>query len=351
MNAQILMRRPKSWSVFLALALLAVAALLIGVAVGPVSIPLVKSLEILLGLSDGGVLERILLDVRLPRVLLGMLVGWVLAISGGVMQGVFRNPLADPYLLGIASGASAGAAATIALGLDRLPFALPAGAFLGAWTVVFLVYRIGGSASTHYGFRFDNYTLILTGIALAALFSAITSFFIYIAQNEDLRKIVFWLMGGLGAPRWPYVGPLLIIASLGTLALLFFSRELNALALGEPMARHLGVNPETLKKGLLLVVTLMTASAVAVAGTIGFVGLIVPHAMRLVVGPDHSRLLLASALAGAAFLVFCDTAARTVLAPAELPVGIITALWGAPFFLYLLRRSRRAMTPQGGISS
>ena len=333
------------------LLLVLIAALLIGVAVGPVPIAPVESLKILLGLSDGGVQESILLNVRLPRVLLGLLVGWVLSISGGVMQGIFRNPLADPYLLGIASGASAGAAAMIALGLDALPFALPAGAFLGAWLVVLIVYRVGASASTPHAFRFDTYSLILTGVALAALFSAITSFFIFTAQSEDLRKIIFWLMGGLGAPRWPYVAPLLIVAALGTVALLLFSRDLNALALGEPMARHLGVNPETLKKGLLLVVTLMTASAVAVAGTIGFVGLIIPHAMRLIVGPDHRRLLWASALAGAAFLVLCDTAARTVLAPSELPVGIITALWGAPFFLYLLKRSRHAMIPQGGMTS
>ncbi len=349
MRAQWITHRGKSTSVFLVLLTLLSAALLIGVAVGSVPIPLGEGLKALLGFSDGSVYERILLDVRLPRVLLGMLVGWALALSGGVMQGIFRNPLADPYLLGIASGASAGAALTIALGLERWPFALPAGAFLGAWIVVLLVYRVSGSGS--HAVRFDNYTLILTGVALAALFSAVTSFLIFTAQSEDLRKIVFWLMGGLGAPRWPYVAPLLALTVLGTLALLLFSRELNALALGEPMARHLGANPETLKKGLLLVVTLLTASAVAVAGTIGFVGLIVPHAIRLIVGPDHSRLLPSSALAGAAFLVLCDTAARTVLAPAELPVGIITALWGAPFFLYLLRHSRRAMSPQGGMYS
>ncbi|OGF55094.1 MAG: hypothetical protein A2Z21_04755 [Candidatus Fraserbacteria bacterium RBG_16_55_9] len=344
------MSRFRGKRTFLILLLVLIGALLIGVAVGPVPIPPVESLKILLGLSDGGVQERILLDVRLPRVLLGLLVGWVLSISGGVMQGLFRNPLADPYLLGIASGASAGAAATIALNLDALPFALPAGAFLGAWLVVFIVYRMGNSASAGHIFRFDNYSLILTGVALAALFSAVTSFFIFTAQSEDLRKIIFWLMGGLGAPRWPYLMPLVSVAALGTLVLLVFSRDLNALALGEPMARHLGVNPQTLKKGLLFIVTLMTASAVAVAGTIGFVGLIIPHAMRLIVGPDHRRLLWASALAGAAFLILCDTAARTALAPAELPVGIITALWGAPFFLYLLNRSRRAMIPQGGVS-
>jgi len=336
-----------SWKFFVALLVLLLGAFIIGMAVGPTFISLDKSLRTLLGSSDGSIQERILLDVRLPRVLLGLLVGWVLALSGGVMQGVFRNPLADPYVLGIASGASAGAAATIALGLDGFPFALPAGAFLGAWIVVLLVYRIGGSSH----FRFDNYALILTGVALAALFSAVTSFFIFTAQSEDLRKIVFWLMGGLGAPRWNYIEPLLFVALLGTILLLPFSRDLNALALGEPMARHLGVNPETLKKGLLLIVTLMTASAVSVAGTIGFVGLIIPHAMRLIVGPDHRVLLFASALAGASFLVLCDTAARTVWAPTELPVGIITALWGAPFFLYLLGRSRRAMMPQGGLSS
>jgi len=337
----------RSWKVWVLLGALLLGSFVVGIAVGPVFIPLDKGVQILFGSSDGSIYGRILSDVRFPRVLLGLLVGWVLALSGGVMQGVFRNPLADPYLLGIASGASAGAAATIALGLDGIAFTLPAGAFLGAWIVVLLVYRIGG----FFTFRLDNYALILTGVALAALFSAVTSFFIFTAQSEDLRKIIFWLMGGLGVPRWGYVAPLFLVAVLGTILLLPFSRELNALALGEPMARHLGVNPETLKKGLLFVVTLMTASAVAVAGTIGFVGLIIPHAMRLIVGPDHRILLFASALAGASFLVLCDTAARTILAPAELPVGIITALWGAPFFLYLLRRTRRAVMPQGRWSS
>lgn len=341
MGAQTPTYRLKGTYVFLVLILLLLGALFIGVSLGPVPIPLSRSFKILLGLGDGGVQGKILLDVRLPRVLLGLVIGWALSLSGAVMQGIFRNSLADPYLLGIASGASAGATAIIALGLDDLPFAMPVGAFLGAWMVMLLVYRIGGSGV--FGFRFENYVLILTGVALAALFSAVTSFFIFTAQSEDLRRIVFWLMGGLGAPRWQYVGPLLAIASSGTLALLLFSRELNALALGEPMAHHLGVHPERLKKGLLAVVTLMTASTVAVAGTIGFVGLIVPHAMRLLVGPDHRRLLLTSAMAGAAFLVLCDTGARTVLAPAELPVGIITAIWGAPFFLYLLRRSRRTL--------
>ncbi len=277
----------------------------------------------------------ILTQIRLPRVLLAALVGGALALCGAVMQGLFRNPLADPYLLGIASGATAGAALVIALHLDSSWGAVPVGALVGGVLAVAIVYRI---AQTRWA-QLDTYALILSGVALAALFSAVTSFLLFYAgASQDARRVIFWILGGLGGAQWLYVLGLLGTLLIAGAVLVLFARDLNALALGEEMAAHLGIEPRHLRKVLLLAVTLLTAVAVAVSGTIGFVGLIVPHMLRLIVGPDHRLLLPASALGGAVLLVLCDALARTVLAPAELPIGIITALLGAPFFLFLLRR-------------
>ncbi len=277
----------------------------------------------------------ILTQIRLPRVLLAALVGGALALCGAVMQGLFRNPLADPYLLGIASGATAGAALVIALRLDIYWGAVPLGAFLGGVLAVAIVYRIAQTRWAHL----DNYALILAGVALAALFSAVTSFLLFYAgASHDARRLIFWILGGLGGAQWVYVFGLLGTLLVAGIIVLLFARDLNALALGEEMAAHLGIEPRHLRKTLLFAVTLLTAVAVAVSGTIGFVGLIVPHMLRLIVGPDHRLLLPASALGGAVLLTLCDAVARTVLIPAELPIGIITALLGAPFFLFLLRR-------------
>ena len=328
--------------VLLVLMALTIVAGFLGVALGSVPVPIIQEAQILLSRLPfvpsrdfSSVYEKIVVDIRLPRVLIGAMVGLVLALCGGVMQGIFRNPLADPYLLGIASGATAGAAAAITLHLESIPFALPGMAFLGGLSAVAVVYRISSSGR---GSRFDNFTLILAGVALAALFSAITAFFLYVAGERERSGILFWVMGGLAGSNWTYFYLLLPISLFGGLVLSVFARELNALALGDEQASHLGLEPRRLKKILLAITTLMTAAAVSASGTIGFVGLIVPHALRLIIGPDHRWLLPASALAGAIFLMLCDTAARTVLSPAEIPVGIITALFGAPFFLYLLRQ-------------
>lgn len=306
--------------------ILLVGALAVGIALGAVPI----------SIFDSDPTHRfILMQIRLPRVLLAALVGGALALCGAVMQGLFRNPLADPYLLGIASGATAGAALVIALRLDIYWGAVPLGAFLGGVLAVAIVYRI---AQTRWA-QLDNYALILSGVALAALFSAVTSFLLfYSGASQDARRLIFWILGGLGGAQWVYVFGLLGTMLGAGIILLLFARDLNALALGEEMAAHLGIEPRHLRKILLFFMTLLTAVAVAVSGTIGFVGLIVPHILRLIVGPDHRLLLPAAALGGAVLLTLCDAVARTVLAPAELPIGIITALLGAPFFLFLLRR-------------
>lgn len=325
--------------VFTILLVLIVVTFLAGVVIGPVHIPILDALSYLMGrgASANGsppVFYLIISQIRLPRVLLGLLVGCALAISGGTMQGLFRNPLASPYVLGIASGASTGASLVIILNLRGALF-LPLGAFIGGFISAGIVYRLAQERSK----RTSVYTLILAGVAVGAFFSAITSFSIFLSSGtERMTDLIFWIMGGLGRANWTYLCVLFPIVILGSLVLVIFSRDLNALAMGEEGAFHLGVNPEMSKRIMLGVATLLTSSAVAFAGTIGFVGLIIPHIMRLIMGPDHRFLLPATAIAGAIFLVCADMAARTVVRPAELPVGIITAFLGAPFFLYLLKK-------------
>jgi len=327
--------------VFIVLLVLTVPTLLAGVIIGPVHIPISDTLSYLIGrgASVGGspsVSRLIISQIRLPRVLLGLLVGWALAISGGTMQGVFRNPLASPYILGIASGASTGAALVILMNLHGVLF-LPLGAFVGGSLAVGIVYRL----AQERGKKTSVYTLILAGVAVGAFFSAVTSFGIFLSSGtERMTDLIFWIMGGLGRANWTYLCVLFPIVTFGSLVVIAFSRDLNALAMGEESAFHLGINPETSKRVMLSVVTLLTSSVVAFAGTIGFVGLIIPHIMRLIIGPDHRFLLPATAIAGAIFLVLADIAARTVVRPAELPVGIITAFLGAPFFLYLLKTKK-----------
>ncbi|MCZ6792922.1 MAG: iron ABC transporter permease [Planctomycetota bacterium] len=340
----------KSLAVIGTLALLLVVVAAASAAVGEVYLPLGEQVRFVLsgvGLSDAAELPAMheqILRIRLPRILLGLVVGCALALSGGVMQGVFRNPLADPYLLGVSSGATAGAASAIALGFSGQSLPISLGALAGGFLAVSLVY---GLSVTRLG-KLSDYTLILSGIAIAALFGALTSFLIFIfSEGEELRQIIFWMLGSLdGASLDLELLSVMLLVLAGALLVQVFARDLNAHMLGDDMAAHLGVDPQLLKKILLLVCTLLTATVVSMAGVIGFVGLIVPHAIRLAFGPDHRLLLPAAGLAGATFLVLCDTASRTVL-PYEVPVGIITALFGAPFLLYLLRRPRAKGSPQG----
>jgi len=282
--------------------------------------------------------EIIVLDVRLPRIVLGVLVGSALALSGCAMQGLFKNPMASPYILGVSSGAAFGAALATLLA-PRLPLgvlAIPLSAFVFSTAAVFTVYLIA-----HRGGRTPVETLLLAGIAIGLFFSAAVSFLKYVADEADLRSIVFWLMGGLWASSWHSV--ILVAAPIvvGIVAVTTLARYLNIMLLGEEHALNLGVNVEALKKILLLFASLLAASAVCVVGVVGFVGLIVPHVTRIIVGPDHRVLLPCSCLAGGLFLVWTDTFARTIIAPTEVPVGIITGLFGSLFFIFLLRRRKR----------
>ncbi|WP_265111630.1 vitamin B12 ABC transporter permease BtuC [Halosolutus halophilus] len=274
--------------------------------------------------------QIIVADVRLPRIALAATVGFALAAAGTVMQGFFRNPLADPSIIGVSSGAAAGAVAAIAFPV-LVPFgSLHLSAFAGALVTAFLVYAIATE-----GGRTPVATLLLAGVAVQAFLGALISYML-VHSGENLRRAVIWMMGHLNNSSWSDVGFALPVTIVGVVVLGAFTRELNVLLLGEEDAYHLGVDVERTKLLLLAIASLVTAAGVAVAGVIGFVGLVVPHMMRLIVGPDHRILLPTSALAGASFLVATDTLARA--GPAEVPVGIVTAALGAPFFLFLLTR-------------
>jgi len=335
---------------FLMLASLLALAIVLSLALGPVSISLQDLARVLVRSMGFNVLntpaleqaQLIVSQIRLPRALLGLAVGAVLALSGVAMQGLFRNPLADPGLIGVSSGAALGAAVAIVGGtmLGGLPdvwspYILSVCAFVGGLGVTALVYRLGRrDGQTHVA------TMLLAGIALAALAGAAIGLFTYLADNATLRTLIFWNLGSLNGASYARLWPLLVITCAVALWLPRRAKALNALLLGESEARHLGFSVEKLKRELVFCTALGVGAAVAAAGMIGFIGLVVPHVLRLAVGPDHRVLLPASALAGASLLLFADLAARLTLAPAELPIGIVTALIGAPFFLYLLLKSR-----------
>jgi len=271
--------------------------------------------------------ETIVRDLRLPRIFLAAVVGFALAAAGTVMQGFFRNPLADPSIIGVSSGAAVGAVATIVL-FTSLPLQLMA--FLGAIVAAFVVYAIATRNGTT-----PVATLLLAGVAIQTFLGAVISYMM-IHAGQSLQEVIRWLMGNLKNSTWAEVEVTLPVAVLAFGVLVLYARDLNVLLLGEADAHSLGIEVERTKRLLLAVASIITAAAVAVAGVIGFVGLVVPHVLRLLVGPDHRILLPTSALAGASFLVAADTIARAGIA--EVPVGIITAAVGAPFFLYLLRR-------------
>jgi len=280
--------------------------------------------------------SEILWQIRFPRVVLAALIGLLLSLSGVILQGILRNPLADPYVLGISAGGAVGAALSIALGAHFVLFgfsSVPVSAFIFAMLAVFVVYKLSQVAG-----KSAPETLILAGVALSAFASAILSLIIILTGN--LQTIYFWLLGSLSSASWSNVLTVIPYALAGMGVAYFFSKELNALLLGEEMAVTLGVEVEKTRTILITAASLMTAAAVSVAGLIGFVGLIIPHWIRLLIGPNHRMLIPVSALSGMLLMVLADTLSRTILSPLEIPIGIIMALVGAPFFLYLLRRRR-----------
>jgi iron complex transport system permease protein len=319
-------------------------AVALGAGIGPVVVPpdamlaiLLRKAGIVISVPVSEQQEAIFWTIRLPRVALGVLAGAALAVSGALLQGVFRNPLADPGLIGVSSGAALGAVAVIVLGASSVGLmTLPLAAFLTGTATTFFVYRL----AQRHG-RTDVATLLLVGLALNAMAGAATGLLTYLADDAQLRSIVFWTMGGLGGALWETV---LVAAPWIAVSLALaprLGRALNLFALGEMEARHLGIEVEQVKRAAILLAALATGTAVALVGPIGFIGLIVPHIVRLIAGPDHRLLLPACALGGASLLVLADLLARTMAAPAEVPVGLITACAGGPFFLALILRARR----------
>ena len=337
------MRHFSAPSLIWALAILLPVAALVSITVGTVDISLLDGLAELTGGSINSQTHTILIDIRLPRILLAIAVGAVLASTGAVMQGLFRNPLADPSLIGVSSGASVGASLMIVtaggfiksgalLGLSLVAV----GAFVGGFAATLLVYRLATS-----GIGTSVTTMLLAGIAIGALAGALNSLLSYFSDNDMLRQISLWQMGNLSGASWTKV---IVMGAVALLLMGLFPREskaLNGLLLGESEARHLGIDVQRVKRRLIVLTALGVGVSVALAGLVGFVGLIMPHIVRLAIGPDHRWLVPASALAGATLLVIADSLARIVVIPAELPTGILTALLGAPFFVALLLQQRR----------
>jgi len=303
------------------------------------NIPILGDLVDVSGISE--VQESIIIHIRMPRVLGGALVGVALAAAGVAYQGIFRNPMADPYTIGAMGGASFGAAVAIVLGIGVALLGVntvPIFAFVGALGAVFLVYAISREGS-----RVPVTTLLLSGLTVTIFFNALVTYLKLIA-GDKLHALTFWIMGGFTYTNWTDVTSILPFIIIGTAVIYLYARDLNILVLGEEQAQHLGVELEKVKKILLASGALMTAAAVSISGLIGFVGLIIPHLTRILIGPDHRILLPTSAIMGASFMMICDALARVIIAPSELPVGVITAVSGGPFFIYLLRRKRGGYT-------
>lgn len=330
---------------FPTLLLILLIVVIAATAVGGAGIPL-ERIPAALGLADPvAMTERdrlVLLSVRLPRIAIAIIIGALLASSGAIMQGLFRNPLADPALVGVSSGGALAAATSIVIG-DRmtghttpLPFAvLPVAAFGGSLVTTAILQRLASRGRTT-----SIAIFLLAGLAIAALAGAGIGLLVFIADDRQLRDITFWMLGSLGGATWEKVSLIAPFLLAMLAAVPFIGRGLDLLVLGESEAFHMGIAVERLKRVAIVLIAAMTGAAVAFAGVVGFVGIVVPHLLRLVIGPGHRRLLPASAILGAILLLGADTAARTIAAPAEVPIGVLTALVGAPFFLVLLLRQR-----------
>lgn len=321
------MYNKKSWIIYLVLLSVLASACALSLFAGAVRVPADQMLH-------SGIVR-----LRVARILLAVVAGAGLSVAGVVFQALLRNPLAEPYVLGVSSGAGLGAALAIVIGASVLStWTLPAMAFAGAIGTILLVYTLargtGGAVPVH--------TLLLSGVIVSAVFGSILMFIVSVCPSENLHNVVWWLLGNLQIFDWALLRIVLIVVVSGLVVTILFARDLNVMTLGEEPAAHLGLDVEQTKKLFFIIASLMTGATVAACGLIGFVGLIVPHMVRMVIGPDHRRLVPASALAGASFLVLTDSFARTVIAPMEIPIGVVTAFLGGPFFLFLLRRRKRS---------
>lgn len=345
-EAQGSVRRPRGVIALALVAVLLLLAMTAGVAIGPLSLTpaeVWRSLTYAMGLTDSGSVSvtqaAVVWDVRLPRVLLAALVGACLAIAGAALQGLFGNSLADAGVIGVTSGASLGAICAIVLGLQ----------FLGSWTVPFMAF-VAGMLTTSLiyvlarpGRKGNTVQILLVGIAVTAIAGSVNGFFTYIASTTELEAITFWSMGSLNRASWDTLGAGVLFFAVGTVMLLSLAKPLDVLALGERQAQHVGLNVKRTRFLLVIATSLVVGAAVALAGSIGFVGLVVPHIVRLAVGPVHRWLLPISALGGALMIVLADIGARTLNPPSEIPIGLFTGIVGGPFFLWLLSRRRTEM--------
>ena len=324
------------WVIILILVLLGISV--VSLSVGATKIPFGKILEIIKTQDQMSPYYSILFHIRLPRILLGFAVGSALSVAGVILQGMFRNPLVEPYTLGISGGAVLGVCITVVLRLHKLwgIGALPVAGSLGAILVVLLVYILSARKG-----MIKMHGLLLSGVMISFICSSLVMLIMAIMRAEDVHGIIFWIMGSLEQSNWVLIKSVIVMSVVGLILAYCFFKDLNAFALGEEGALHLGVDTEMTKKVLFLIASILTGMSVSVAGVIGFVGLVIPHFMRIYVGSDHRILLIASYFAGASFLILCDTLARTLISPLELPVGVITGIVGGIIFIYaLLRKSK-----------
>jgi len=312
--------------------LLAIAAL--SLCLGSTTLSIRKAIDVIF-IRPGSTEYNILFQIRLPRIILGLAIGGALSLAGVILQGLFRNPLVEPYTMGISGGAALGVSLAIVLklcrsmGLLTLPFA----GFVGSGIVIMLIYFIN---IRRRALKIQG--LLLTGVMISFISSSLIMLVMAVSRAEDLHGIVFWIMGSLEEPSWFLIKLMLFVSLAGLVLSYIFWKDLNALRLGEEEAAHLGINTERVKRMLFILASLLTGCAVSVGGIIGFVGLIVPHLVRMFIGSDHRILLVGSFLCGAGFLISCDTLARIIVAPSELPVGVITGILGGTFFIYALTR-------------
>jgi iron complex transport system permease protein len=336
------------WIIYLTAVSALVLSLLLGISIGTVQVSIVDILKIISAGIFGGVLpeyvdpmhSNIVLSIRLPRVLLALVVGSSLAIAGASFQGLLRNPLADPFTLGMSSGASVGAVLTLFFSIN-LPllglFTLPVISILGSLLTVFLVLTFARKVDRTMKVE----TIILTGIIFSSFLGSVISLMIALS-GEELRQIIGWLLGSVSMRGWDYIFIIFPFFIAGTLILMLNAKELNGMSFGEDQARHIGISVQKRKYMILIAGSILTGAAVAVSGTIGFVGLVIPHFIRRIIGYNHQHVLPLSVISGGAFLVVADLISRTVISPSELPIGVITALIGAPIFAYILLKKRGA---------
>ena len=333
-------RKSKRWIILmLCLTGILFAVSFFSLCTGTVKIPFTKVLSILF--TNKETTEHLVLhNIRLHRIMLGFAVGGALSVAGVILQGMFRNVLVEPYTLGISGGAALGICLNMVFGLSRAAgnYSMPLCGFLGALLVMILVY----SLSTGKGILRIR-QLLLTGVMISFISSSMIMFIMAVSRTEDLHGIIFWIMGSLQETSWSLVKLAVVLSVLGLLASYFFCHDLNAFSTGEEEAQHLGVNIERTKRILFIISAMLTGLSVSVAGIIGFVGLVVPHFVRMFMGGDHRGLLAGSFLCGASFLILCDTLARTIISPMELPVGVITGIIGGMLFIYALSRKKAVL--------